>query len=75
MRRMYVNEISILNITSTFINQYISKVTEKWPKDIVKGALDKSNIYPFISNSIEDIKSSKYQNFESAPYMKSVSMP
>ena len=30
----------------------------------VKGALDKYNIYLFISNSIENSKSNQYQNFQ-----------
>ena len=29
-----------------------------------KGALDKSNIYLFTSNSVEDIKSNQYRNFQ-----------
>ena len=31
---------------------------------VFKGALDKSNIYLFISNSKEDIKSTHYRNFQ-----------
>ena len=32
--------------------------------NILKGALDKYNIYLFISDSIEDIEFSQYQNFQ-----------
>ena len=31
---------------------------------IIKGALDKYNIYPFISSSIEDLKSNQYWKFQ-----------
>ena len=33
-------------------------------EQLVKGVLDKCNIYRFISNSIEDIKSNQYRNFQ-----------
>ena len=42
-------------------------VIEVFIKDqllILKGALDKYNIYLFMPNSIEDFKSNQYQNFQ-----------
>ena len=33
-------------------------------KTLLKGALDKYNIYLFISNSIEDFKLNQYRNFQ-----------
>ena len=35
----------------------------KW-RHVIKGALDKYNIYLFISNSIEDFKLNQYRNFQ-----------
>ena len=35
-----------------------------WSIPILKGVLDKYNIYLFISNSIEDFKSNQYRNFQ-----------
>ena len=42
---------------------------------MIKGALDKYNIYLFTSNSVEDVKLNQYQNFQlilpmSFPFMR-----
>ena len=37
---------------------------------VLKGALDKYNNYPFVSSSIEDLKSNHYRKFQLIPPMR-----
>ena len=52
-------------MTDNSVKQNLIKNTYEMSYNVkIKGALDKYNIYLFISDSIEDIKSNQYRKFQ-----------